>query len=166
MADLIVTRWEAGDGTSPRELARFFAANVQREYISSGEVTDDRALDFERWVPGLEDQMAREFGQALGGGTGSRVATARIDGALVALALVRWCPEARVPHVVLDDVVEAAASRGNGVGARLLDFLLREAKASGLEGAFLESGVHNERAHAFFERHGFSRCSVQMYKRL
>jgi len=147
-------------------LARFFVSNVGSTYISAGEVTDGRALDFAHWVPDLEAGMEGELVAALSGTVPVRVATVLRGDVVVGVALVHWVADARVPHAVLDDVVVGATERGQGTGHTLVEFIEAEARLAGLQTLFLESGLGNTRAHAFFERCGFRPCSIQMAKRL
>lgn len=46
-------------------------------------------------------------------------------------------------------------AQGQGVGSRLLDYLLNQARASGHDRATLWTHAHNPRARRLFESHGF-----------
>jgi GNAT superfamily N-acetyltransferase len=56
----------------------------------------------------------------------------------------------------VDDLVTDERCRSGGVGARLLDWLKREAALHGCAQLHLDSRVHREGAHRFYFREGMS----------
>ncbi len=65
------------------------------------------------------------------------------------------------PSAVVEDVVVDAACRSRGIGRRMMDHALTQARAAGCYKLALSSNRTRERAHTFyeslgFERHGFS----------
>lgn len=55
----------------------------------------------------------------------------------------------------VDDLVTASATRSQGHGRRLLDWLLTRAREEGCDEIHLDSGVQRFGAHRFYLRHGF-----------
>ena len=156
-------RWaEPGDMT---DIARFFAAEIARDasYVSHGEVQTGLSADGVNWSPDLQALMIEDF---LDPGPDRQVAVAMgpdgVVGALVAL----FTTTDRVSYLTIEDLVVAPAVRSDGVGAALVDFAERAARDRDMHWAFLESGLHNEGAHRFFERHGFNAMSKVFSKKL
>jgi GNAT superfamily N-acetyltransferase len=56
----------------------------------------------------------------------------------------------------VDDLVTLDAERSKGYGARLLAWLLDQARAEGCEGLELDSGIQRKNAHRFYEREGLT----------
>lgn len=162
------------DPGSAEELGRFFADNVTPEYISHSELQGPRALDVGRWQPDIAGVFQREIATRVGRERGRIDATAASypvlaahrDGRLVGLAFVSFFPDAPVPYGIVEDIVVEQSGRSRGLGKQILDWITREALRSGCQRLFLESGVGNEDAHHFFEREGFSTCSIVMMKPL
>lgn len=55
------------------------------------------------------------------------------------------------------------AARGQGIGSRLMDAITRAAQASGARMLVLETQSCNERAIAFYRRHGFEVIGFDLY---
>lgn len=80
---------------------------------------------------------------------------AEIDGRVACVAGLHPDPHPAARHVRQLGMSVRRESRGIGVGAAVIETLIAWASAEGV--AKLELGVfpHNERAHAFYRRHGF-----------
>lgn len=148
------------------DAARFFARVIGPDpaYISHGEIQGALSLDGMTWAPDLERRFLEELGDF---DDGRGIAIMRdADGAIVSAANVSWSFEvAEAPFATLQDMAVEPALRSSGVGATLLAFVEAEARRRGAKWVFLESGKHNHRAHAFFERHGFGEVSHVFMKR-
>ena len=59
-------------------------------------------------------------------------------------------------HLHVDDLVTARGQRSAGIGAALLAWLERRARASGCAALTLESGTQRSQAHRFYFREGMS----------
>lgn len=65
------------------------------------------------------------------------------------------------PSAIVEDVVVDASCRSQGLGRRMMEHAMAEARAAGCYKLALSSNLRRERAHAFydalgFERHGYS----------
>lgn len=69
-------------------------------------------------------------------------------------------------HVFVYDLVTDADRRGEGHGSALLDFVDDWARTHDCEYVSLDSGLWRERAHAFYETHGFERFCYNFRKEL
>jgi GNAT superfamily N-acetyltransferase len=64
-----------------------------------------------------------------------------------------WSIEIGGAEAVLDEIY--VSRPGHGVGSRLVDHLLTDARARGLRRVFLETERHNDDARQLYARHGF-----------
>ncbi|MFS0735507.1 GNAT family N-acetyltransferase [Sphingomonas sp. 1P06PA] len=160
---MIDYRW--ADAADLPAIAAFFAANIRRDtaYISHGEVQTGLSLDGRSWAADLDVRMREDFAEL---GPDRSVAIARLGDVLVGAVILLWEITPRVSFMVVEDLVVDPAQRSAGVGAALVDFAEAEGVRRGMQWAFLESGLHNDGAHRFFERHGFRPVSKTFSKRL
>lgn len=158
------------DKSMASELADFFAGNVDRDYISHGEVLDGRSVDFEEWSPDLKHKMQDSFTEAINAKMTepvfSRIAVGRETDSTVAVALVEFRRTRGLQCLVFHDLVVDRGRRGSGIGTAVLQWVEREAKSIGIQMVILESGIKNRRAHELFERLGYRVTSLVMGKRL
>lgn len=68
-------------------------------------------------------------------------------------------------YLELDNVVVADTHRSKGIGKLLTDFVQELALAEGCETLMLDAYLENEKAHAFYEREGFSKRGYHFLKR-
>ena len=66
---------------------------------------------------------------------------------------------------LLEDMVVTSASRGKGVGSALLKHGLELAKKKNCLRISLLTDADNYKAHKFYERHGFSRSSMTVFRK-
>lgn len=156
-----------------RQLAALFAANLSPEYISHSELQGPRAASPTQWNPDIAATLEREFVErvdqpldAPANGQTTLVAYAEKNGMTVGSFLVTFSRTAVTPYAILEDMMVAPAERSHGAGAAFVDWIAAESARRGVKRLFLESGLHNEHAHHFFERVGFEKVSVVMMKEL
>ncbi|MEH3036388.1 MAG: GNAT family N-acetyltransferase [Sphingomonas adhaesiva] len=133
-------------------------------YISHGEIQTGLSIDAETWAPSLPDLYAGDFA-ALGDERDLLLARDAM-GTLLGMAVVAWEQSSRRRFAVVEDMVVAPDARSHGVGTRLIEMIERRVREAGVDWIFLESGVRNTRAHAFFERSGFAMTSHVFARRL
>lgn len=133
-------------------------------YISHGEIQTGLADAPGRWSPDLARLYADDFA-GLGDGRDLLLAR-RADGSIAAMAVVAWEASARRAFAVLEDMAVDSDLRSTGLGAAMIGEIEAAVRARGIEWLFLESGLRNERAHHFFERHGFQPMSHVFAKKL
>lgn len=158
------------DRTAARALAHFFVRSVDTAYISHGEMQGGRAEGPTRWRHDLLAEVTTEFVR-LASARGATAATAQLveasrDGEPVGVAVVAFHRGRPRPYAVLEDLVVARDARGSGIGKALLSWIERAARSAGIRDMYLESGIHNEGAHRFFERSRYRIVSKVMHKRL
>jgi GNAT superfamily N-acetyltransferase len=66
----------------------------------------------------------------------------------------------------VDDLVTGEAERGSGYGAALLSWCEARARERGCDTFALDSGVHRQRAHRFYFRHGLAIFAFSFTKAL
>jgi GNAT superfamily N-acetyltransferase len=159
------------DPSRARELADFFARNVEASYISHSELQGPRALAPDRWRDGLPTILEEEIGPRLvrtqkkpvPSKNSKPILIAEIEGELVGVSFVtfdsRW-----VPFAVVEDLVVLPSRRNKGIGIAILRWIEAETRARKINRLMLESGLSNHDAHRLFERVGFQVCSKVMMK--
>lgn len=173
-AEQALTRPDAAPGLSfhwndPADVAdaaAFAGKTVGREaaYISHGEIQTGLSLDGRNWVPDLGALYAADFADP---GERDMLVGRDAQGQVRAMLILAWERSSRVAYAVIEDMAVDPDMRSGGVGAQLIaQAEKRIAERGGIEWVFLESGLHNEKAHGFFERHGFAPQSKVFAKRL
>jgi len=89
----------------------------------------------------------------------SRVFVAETEGAIRGFVVAEIASDGDRPFGVICDLVVRRDLRGEGLGSTLLDTGRRWLSECGIDAIYLESGIGNHHAHAFFERHGFRMVS-------
>jgi GNAT superfamily N-acetyltransferase len=154
---------------SPASLAAAaaFAARViggDTVYISHGEIQTGLSDDGKTWPTDLAARYADDFADP--GDARDLLLAHDAEGVLCGIAILAFEATSRRRFAVIEDMAVEPARRSLGIGAALLAELDRAVRARGIEWVFLESGLQNHRAHAFFERSGFETVSHVFAKRL
>jgi GNAT superfamily N-acetyltransferase len=163
----VVVAWAGTDEAFDRAADVLIRLMLQdTAYISHSEIHWGLSKDGLQWSEDADRQL-RDYLAWVRAEPSAEIATATAsDGALAGVAVVTWSTAMPGRFATIEDVVVEPAARGSGVGARLVAFVEAEAKARGCRWLFLESGVRNTRAHAFFEREGFAPTSHTFAKAL
>ena len=149
-----------------------FLRQANAHYISHSELQGNRADAPGRWrgdlAQSLQDQVRAVHAQAAGPTASVLIAKASSDGDLAGVAFVSIDQEraASTPFACLDDLIVDPRYRGAGVGQGLVDWVSDALRERGVRRLFLESGIGNEVAHAFFVKRGFVPVSLVMLKEL
>lgn len=69
-------------------------------------------------------------------------------------------------YLELDNVVVAETHRSKGIGKVLTGFIEQLAQAEGCETLMLDAYLENAKAHAFYEREGFTKRGYHFLKRI
>jgi len=154
--------------------AGFFVRHLTDSYISHSELQSHRTGPDGRWSPRIREEIETELLACIAQADADRATaprwngafTVRRDGQPAGLAMVLYDRGGPVPFGVIEDMLVAADLRGHGIGSALLDHMVEDMRRSGLEQAFLESGINNEGAHHLFERQGFRQVSIVMARPL
>jgi GNAT superfamily N-acetyltransferase len=144
--DLIEITDEAGAIIEARWLASAQAVHVQLR---------PKAAD------GYRESMARIFAQ------GARMVVAVSNTDVQGLAVWRVYENTALGrHLHVDDLVTAQGQRSAGVGAQILAWLERRARARGCTALTLESGTQRTQAHRFYFRQEMSISGFSFRKEL
>lgn len=156
---------DAADSVLMQDLADFISSEIAADpaYISHGEVQSGLSPDGRHWHEDLAARMREDLADP---GPDRSVLYARKDGALAAAAIILWVDTGRTRFAIIEDMAVSKALRSTGLGGTLMGVIETAARERGMKWLFLESGLHNERAHAFFERAGFSVISKVFSKPL
>lgn len=156
-------RWNAAEDVP---LAAGFASRVISQgvdYISHGEIQTGLSPDGRSWADNLPALYLEDFSDLK---DRDLLVACTSDRSVAAVAVLAWEETPRMRFAVIEDLVVDPALRSAGVGARMLEALSAQVRERGVEWVFLESGLRNERAHAFFRRHGFAEVSHVFARRL
>lgn len=95
------------------------------------------------------------------------IIVARDNGELIGMVNILYSVStalgARV--AMLEDMVVTNSVRDCGVGSKLLTFALEYAKEQGCKRITLLTDYDNEAAHRFYQKHGFSRSSMVVFRK-
>jgi ribosomal protein S18 acetylase RimI-like enzyme len=110
--------------------------------------------------PPLPMERATEVWAAMAAQAGRTVLVADVDGTLVGTVdcvLVPNLTRGGRSHLLVENVVVAAAARRQRIGARLMDAAIGLATEAGCYKVQLLSRMERADAHAFYESYGFQR---------
>jgi ribosomal protein S18 acetylase RimI-like enzyme len=147
------------------QVAHFFAEVIARDpsYVSHGEIQTGLSSDGVHWDDDLDAKFVEDLQDP---GPDRSIAVAHRDGRIAGALIALWVTSERMSYMVIEDLAVDPAFRGSGLGAELVAFTAAEGVRRGMTWSFLESGLQNHGAHAFFERHGFTPVSKVFAKRL
>jgi GNAT superfamily N-acetyltransferase len=133
------------------------------------EIRDARGGDAEAMAPLMEQLMAQPSSpdqirgrlERLSATRADRSFVAVADGRLVGLAAVHmaWMLHVDAPTARLMSIVVDEACRGQGIGRRLVEASIEQARAWGCDRMELTSRLAREGAHSFYETVGFVHTS-------
>jgi GNAT superfamily N-acetyltransferase len=87
---------------------------------------------------------------------------AEVDKLVIGWIHVSVAPLLEVPRrAEVNGLVVADGRRSHGAGAKLLEVAEKWARTKGCKGMSVRSNVIRERAHAFYERHGYQHFKTQ-----
>jgi len=153
------------------QIADFFCAYADPDYISHSELQGGRALAPGVWNPDLRN-IIFDQANAILKEQSDKSCTAKIycvfgGGHLLGVAFLSFSSHFNNKRfAILEDIIISPEARGLRIGKRFLDFITETLKANGIHRIFLESGITNHQAHDFFEREGFQQTSVVMMREL
>jgi GNAT superfamily N-acetyltransferase len=110
--------------------------------------------------PCTPDQIRSRLGRMATTGV-DRVVVAEVDGRVAGFAGVTyaWLFHADAPTARLMSIVVDESCRGHGVGRRLVEASISQARVWGCDRLELTSRLERAHAHAFYETVGFSHVS-------
>lgn len=160
------------DDAEAEQTAQFFVANVSTDYISHTDIQWGRAIAPDCWSTLLHEKIAglakeaADHRRTVNTASGIWLATAIQSSVLLGMAFVSFRQGEASKFVILEDLIIKSNMRHQGLGSSLLNWISEECRALGFDKVFLESNIHNIRAHEFFHREGFKTLSVVMCRSL
>src|SRR5205085_11574775 len=99
--------------------------------------------------------------------SGAEMAVAVVDGKVAGLTVFRVVEKTfSGRELYCDDLVTDEARRSSGVGAALIDYMVRESRERGVDTFALDSGVQRAQAHKFYFREGMTVGSFHFTRRI
>lgn len=158
--------WEKAKITDVNNLTEIFWANISAapEYISHGEMQMGianasgqlAANGRQLWVQYIKKKITGEGGDAQ---HPSVVLVYKDNGEIKAFCVLEILQDGDKPFGIICDMLVKPALRGNGLGKMLLIKAKEWFKSMGIKDIYLESGIDNHAAHAFFKKQGFREVS-------
>lgn len=161
MSDPDILTLQADALTAPADWA---AAQLRPmpEYISHGEILSGRSPDGRRWSDDLGACLARDFAACIA--SGGFVLEARSGDERLGVCAVFMDRSETRTVATIEDVVVGEGGRGHGTGTALMAAAEARCLEAGADHIMLESGLANDRAHAFFKRRGYRPMSKVFLK--
>ncbi len=158
-------RWETNLRLAG-ELATFFIANTDDEYISWGEYLNGRATVNGQWSEQIVALLETEIHGALGGKGPKRMVTGWRENRLCAFAIIQFPISARFAYATLEDLVVQRQGNNAGIGSKVLAWIEAALRQQGISHLSLENGAANRKAQRFFRRRGYRAVTVMRLKPL
>ncbi|MGE8434731.1 GNAT family N-acetyltransferase [Chryseobacterium joostei] len=155
------TKWLT-DKTRVPELVDFFIAHKTDSYISHSEIMYGRALDSNHWNPDLRavftEQLMTDYDYNEASKLNILVAE-NDNGDILGMLVFNVINSPFKKYAILEDMLLDQTVRGQSLGSKLLEEVIRESKNWNVSFIMLESGVDNHGAHHFFGKYGFKKVS-------
>lgn len=130
-------------------------------------VTDELIEAFARLIPQLSSSSpppTREALTSIVGDPNTHLLVAEHDGGIVgSLTLIMFHSPTGV-RARIEDVVVAESARGAGLGRRLTDSAIEQARATGAKAIGLTSRPSREAANGLYQSMGFERRETNVYE--
>jgi GNAT superfamily N-acetyltransferase len=149
--------WPSGS-EDRAQVAAFLAQTLSEEpaYISHGEIQWGLSSDGRHWARDLAARLSEDLAEL---DESRSLLAACEEKRIVGAAVIAWSAGARISYGAIEDLAVAAAFRSQGLGAAMVAAIETEARRRGAAWLFLESGLDNHRAHAFFGRQDYKPLS-------
>lgn len=147
------------DASPVDALVQLFMAGSQSNYITSGELQEERAVAPATWSPDLPDILRAEFEAVIRNPLyqGANAALVYSDDRVAGYALIEYSKDGK--YATLSDIVIHPDEQNMRLGRQLAHWVLDQLKAAGIREVYAESNIHNEGAHDFLHRLGFETIS-------
>ena len=154
------TKWLT-DKTRFGELVDFFITHKTDSYISHSEIMYGRALNAHQWNPDLREVFTAQLMND-DSDDASKLTILIMEnenGNIIGMAVLNVINSPFKKYAVLEDMLLDQSVRGQSLGTKLLDEIVKKAKSLDTSFIMLESGVNNHGAHHFFKTSGFEKVS-------
>lgn len=158
--------WTKATGNDIEELVEIFWSNIEAapQYISHGEMQMGVATAPETLASNGKEVWRKYISQKIAEGNEnvqlpSSVIVYRNNGKIAAFCVLAVLEDGCNPYGVICDMLVIPQMRGTGLGKELLVKAKEWFKEHGICDVYLESGLNNHSAHAFFRKYGFREVS-------
>jgi len=159
----LIVRIKNGRLRNIKRYLSIFNETKSDDYISHSEVIGGRATGNMRWIKDISTRMKWEFIHYVLNRECDLLEIFSSDD-LVGFAVIERNEKTGV--AALSDIMIKESHQNKGVGKKALSEIEDFLKKKGTTTLILESGIHNERAHRFFESNGFEKISSSFIKNL
>jgi GNAT superfamily N-acetyltransferase len=111
--------------------------------------------------------QARGLAAVINGSEVGEIIVARRSGEIIGMVNLLYTVSTALGErvAILEDMVVSQKVRGLGVGSKLINHFIEFAKEKGCKRVTLLTDHDNIGAHRFYQRHGFSRSSMVVFRR-
>ena len=141
-------------------VVEIFTRNLEtyKNYISHGELQMGLTYDGLNLVTDFKEKWTKYL-ERHHNNPKSFVYVCEDDATIVGFTILGIENDHDKDYGVVYDMLIVPEYRGKGAGGKILDFALELFKSKDITQCYLESGVDNHSAHAFFEKKGFEHVS-------
>lgn len=152
----MIRQYNAADRTM---LCDFFASIIEKhkDYISHGELQMGIATDENTLAPNYKEIWLEYLDRQISSGVS--ILVYEQDSKIEGFIMFGVDNDGGKDYGVIFDMGVNEQLRGRNIGSSLIQQAISSFKDAGLDSVYLESGVNNHSAHAFFESFGFSHVS-------
>lgn len=130
---------------------------MEIEILKKSDIDDTMRLQITKLYKQLNDSIKQcPLHQILQEDNHVIFAACRIENQIIGIALLATYKVISGHRGMVEDVVVDTAHRGKGIGRKLMEKLLEEAKHKNLDGVLLFSGHHREAAISLYKSLGFT----------
>jgi ribosomal protein S18 acetylase RimI-like enzyme len=140
-----------------------FCTNIEeaKDYISHGEIQMGIALDRHTLAPDLRTTWKRYLTEQVSEDPDGVIVCLNGD-EIVGFVVAEINKDLGHSFGVICDMITRKDVRDSGIGSLLMKAALSFFAEKGIKQIFLESGIENQSAHTFFEKHGFE-CTSKVF---
>lgn len=150
------------------DIIYFFVKNINRDYVSNGEIIGGRADFHGEWKFNISEIMHREFEKILNNDIDKteykKLAICGYKNEIVAIAITEFNKTNEISY--LSDIIVAKNFRRKNIGEIFMQWIENEIRQTNIKAILLESGINNYGAHNFFTKLGYSKFTIGMIKQI
>jgi len=131
---------------------------ANKSYISHGEIQMGLSYDGQTLAPDAEEKWQRYF-ERQHSDSQSFIYVCEDKAELIGFTIFGIENDYDKDYGIIYDILVKDEYKGTGAATTLFQCAIEQLKSAGISDCYLESGIDNHRAHAFFKKKGFKHIS-------